>query len=139
MFPLHLIVVPQLSSGWQHKYVIKARPGGCTNEQAMYSPLSMRYANTHGPNNAMQLDIYLLCNLSNTKCTDCKYEHQVQKNKIHSYQVKSMIILKSEEAKSRINKISKNLTIHEACKAILITHKCIFMPINIYYTMTVTY
>jgi hypothetical protein len=28
-FVLHLIVVPQLSSGWQHNYTAKTRQAGC--------------------------------------------------------------------------------------------------------------
>jgi len=34
---LHLIVAPQLSGGWQHKYSTKARQAGHANEQFMYS------------------------------------------------------------------------------------------------------
>jgi hypothetical protein len=36
-FLLHLIVVPQLSSGWQHNYSTKTRLVGHANEQSMYS------------------------------------------------------------------------------------------------------
>jgi hypothetical protein len=36
---LHLIVVPQLSSGWQHKYSTKTRQAGHENEH--YSLMSM--------------------------------------------------------------------------------------------------
>jgi hypothetical protein len=36
-FVLHLIVVPQLSSGWRHNYSTKAGQVGCANEQFMYS------------------------------------------------------------------------------------------------------
>jgi len=32
---LHLIVVPQLSSGWQHNYSTKTRQAGHANEQSM--------------------------------------------------------------------------------------------------------
>jgi len=38
---LHLIVVPQLSSGWWHNYSIKTRQVGCANEQSVYSLVSM--------------------------------------------------------------------------------------------------
>jgi len=38
---LHLIVGPQLSSGWQHKYSTKTRQVGQANEQSMYSLMSM--------------------------------------------------------------------------------------------------
>jgi hypothetical protein len=38
---LHLIVVPQLSGGWQHKYSTKTLQAGCANEQSMYSLMSM--------------------------------------------------------------------------------------------------
>ncbi len=40
-FVLHLIVVPQLSSGWQHNYLTKTRQVGHTNEQSMYFLMSM--------------------------------------------------------------------------------------------------
>jgi hypothetical protein len=43
-FLLHLIVVPQLSSGWQHYYSTKTRLAGQANEQSMYSLMSMLYA-----------------------------------------------------------------------------------------------
>jgi hypothetical protein len=36
-FVLHLIVAPQLSSGWQHNYSTKTRQVGRANEQSMYS------------------------------------------------------------------------------------------------------
>jgi len=42
-FVLPLIVAPQLSSGWQHKYSTKTRPAGRTNEQSMYSPMSLQH------------------------------------------------------------------------------------------------
>ncbi len=42
-FVLPLIVAPQLSSGWQHKYSTKTRPAGRTNEQSMYSLMSMQH------------------------------------------------------------------------------------------------
>jgi hypothetical protein len=35
-FVLHLIVVPQLCSGWQHNYSTKTRQAGRANEQSMY-------------------------------------------------------------------------------------------------------
>jgi hypothetical protein len=38
---LHLIVSPQLSSGWQLNYSTKARQAGHANEQSMYSHMSM--------------------------------------------------------------------------------------------------
>jgi hypothetical protein len=38
---LHLIVAPQLSGGWQHYYSTKARQAGRTNEQSIYSQLSV--------------------------------------------------------------------------------------------------
>jgi hypothetical protein len=34
---LHLIVVPQLSSGWQHNYSTKTRQADWANELSMYS------------------------------------------------------------------------------------------------------
>jgi hypothetical protein len=42
-FVLHLIVVTQLSSGWQHNYSTKTRQADCANEQSMYSLMSMHY------------------------------------------------------------------------------------------------
>jgi len=41
IFVLHLIVAPQLSSGWQHNYSTKTRQAGHANEQSMYSLMSM--------------------------------------------------------------------------------------------------
>jgi len=41
-FVLHLIVVPQLSSGQQQNDSTKTRPAGQANEQSMYSLMSMR-------------------------------------------------------------------------------------------------
>ncbi len=41
VFVLHLIVAPQLSSGWRHNYSTKTRQAGRTDEQSMYSLLSM--------------------------------------------------------------------------------------------------
>jgi hypothetical protein len=38
---LHLLVVPQLSSGWQHNYTTKTRLAGLAKEQSMYSLISM--------------------------------------------------------------------------------------------------
>jgi hypothetical protein len=40
-FVLHLIVAPQLCSGWQHNYSTKTRQAGRANEQSMYSLVSM--------------------------------------------------------------------------------------------------
>jgi hypothetical protein len=40
-FVLHLIVVPQLSSGWQHNNSTKTRQVGWANEQSMYSLMSI--------------------------------------------------------------------------------------------------
>ncbi len=40
-FALHLIVAPQLSSGFRHHYSTKTRPTGHTDEQSMYSLTSM--------------------------------------------------------------------------------------------------
>jgi hypothetical protein len=40
-FVLHLIVAPQLSSGWGHNYSPKTRQAGQANEQSMYPPMSM--------------------------------------------------------------------------------------------------
>ncbi len=40
-FVLHLIVTPQQSSGWQHNYSTKTRQAGCTDEQSMYSLMSV--------------------------------------------------------------------------------------------------
>jgi len=37
LFLLHLILAPQLSSGWQHNYLTKTWLAGCPNEQSMYS------------------------------------------------------------------------------------------------------
>jgi hypothetical protein len=45
-FVLHLIVVPQLCSGWRHNYSTKTRQAGWANEQSMYSLMSMHYANS---------------------------------------------------------------------------------------------
>jgi len=42
-FVLHLIVVPQLSSGWWHNYSTKTRQAGRANEQSMFSLMSKRY------------------------------------------------------------------------------------------------
>jgi hypothetical protein len=42
-FVLHLIVAPQLCSGWQHNYSTKTRQAGRANEQSMYSLMSMEY------------------------------------------------------------------------------------------------
>jgi hypothetical protein len=36
-------VAPHLSSCWQHNYSTKTSPAGCTNEQSMYSLMSMNY------------------------------------------------------------------------------------------------
>jgi hypothetical protein len=38
--PLHLIVVPQLSGGWQHNYSTQKRQAVCANEQFIYSLMS---------------------------------------------------------------------------------------------------
>jgi len=41
-FVLHLIVAPQLRSGWQHNYSTKqGRQAGQANEHSMYSLISM--------------------------------------------------------------------------------------------------
>jgi hypothetical protein len=40
-FVLHLIVVPQLSSGWHHNYSTKTRQAGWAYEQSMHSLMSM--------------------------------------------------------------------------------------------------
>jgi hypothetical protein len=40
-FVLHLIVAPQLSSGWGHYYSTKTRLADRTSEQSMYSLMSM--------------------------------------------------------------------------------------------------
>jgi hypothetical protein len=40
-FVLHLILSPQLSSGWRHNYSNKTRQEGHANEQSMYSLFSM--------------------------------------------------------------------------------------------------
>ncbi len=42
-FILHLIVVPQLSSGWEHNYTMKTRQAGWANEQSMYYLMSNVY------------------------------------------------------------------------------------------------
>jgi hypothetical protein len=42
---LYLIVMPQLSGGWQHIYSAKRRQAGRTNEQSIYSLMSMLEAN----------------------------------------------------------------------------------------------
>jgi len=39
-YVLHLIVAPQLCSGWQHNYSTKTRQAGRANEQSMYSLVS---------------------------------------------------------------------------------------------------
>jgi hypothetical protein len=41
-FFFHLIVVPQLSSGWQHNYSTKTWQAGCTNGQSIYSLMAMQ-------------------------------------------------------------------------------------------------
>jgi hypothetical protein len=41
IYLLHLIVVPQLSGGWQHNYSTKTRQPGQANDQSMYSLMSM--------------------------------------------------------------------------------------------------
>jgi hypothetical protein len=38
---LHLIVSPQLSSGWRHNYSTKTRQAGSAVEQSMYSLMSL--------------------------------------------------------------------------------------------------
>jgi len=40
-FVLHLIVAPQLCSGWRHNYSTKTKQAGRANEQSMYSLMSM--------------------------------------------------------------------------------------------------
>jgi len=40
-FGLHLIVVPQLSSGWQNNYTTNTRQVGHANQQCKYSLMSM--------------------------------------------------------------------------------------------------
>ncbi len=50
-FVLHLIVAPQLSSGWWHDYSTKTRQAGHANEQSMYSPMSMVYSIGHRETN----------------------------------------------------------------------------------------
>jgi len=40
-FVLHLIVAPQLCSGWRHNCSTKTRQAGRANEQSMYSLMSM--------------------------------------------------------------------------------------------------
>jgi hypothetical protein len=63
---LHLIVLPQLSGGWQHKYSTKTRKEGHVNEQYMYSLVSMTSAHTtvqfgwnQGKvNSQIKLDVY---------------------------------------------------------------------------------
>ena len=37
---LHLIVMPQLTSGWRYNYSTQTRPAGQANEQSMYSKMS---------------------------------------------------------------------------------------------------
>jgi hypothetical protein len=41
IFVLHLIVAPQLSSGWRPNYSTKTRQVSCANEQYVYSLMSM--------------------------------------------------------------------------------------------------
>jgi hypothetical protein len=41
IFVLHLIVAPQLSSGWRHNYSTKTKQVGLANEQSVYSPMPM--------------------------------------------------------------------------------------------------
>jgi hypothetical protein len=36
-----MIVAPQLSGGWRHNYLTKARPAGHANEQSMNFLMSM--------------------------------------------------------------------------------------------------
>jgi hypothetical protein len=40
---LNLIVVPQLSGGWQCNYSTKTCHAGCANEQSIYSLMSMAW------------------------------------------------------------------------------------------------
>jgi hypothetical protein len=40
-FVLHLIVAPQLRSGWQHNYSTKTKQAGQVNKQSMCSLMSM--------------------------------------------------------------------------------------------------
>jgi hypothetical protein len=40
--------VPKLSRGWRHNYSTKTRPAGCTDEQSMYSLMSMLLTPTFG-------------------------------------------------------------------------------------------
>ncbi len=42
---LHLIVIPQLSDGWEHNYSTKTSQVGLANEQYMFSLKSMLWAN----------------------------------------------------------------------------------------------
>jgi len=46
-FVLHLIVAPQLSSGWRHNYSTKTRQEGRANEQSMYSLMPMNSFQTY--------------------------------------------------------------------------------------------
>ncbi len=46
-FVLHLIVAPQLCSGWRHNYSTKTRQAGRANEQSFYSLMSMAYREQH--------------------------------------------------------------------------------------------
>jgi hypothetical protein len=45
-FVLHLIVAPQLSSGWRHNYSTKTRQAGQDNEQSVYFLLCLCYLHT---------------------------------------------------------------------------------------------
>jgi hypothetical protein len=56
---LHLIVVAQLSSDWQHNYSTKTEQAGCANEQSLYySLLSMvcGYKGKHWAGIILELD-----------------------------------------------------------------------------------
>jgi hypothetical protein len=47
-FVLHLIVAPQLSSGWQNNYSTKTRQAGRANEQSLYYLMSMCHPKNTG-------------------------------------------------------------------------------------------
>jgi hypothetical protein len=44
---LHLIVVPELSGGWQHNYSTKAKQVGHANRQSMYSVMFMGFGDDY--------------------------------------------------------------------------------------------
>jgi hypothetical protein len=84
IFVLHLIVAPQQSSGWRLNYSTKTRQAGHTDEQSMYSIMSMAYIDDvtkegkqnsiEGNSNGVKLFVFMKwkCELKNEKMTICR-------------------------------------------------------------------